>query len=121
MAMRVKKLMVKLFDEDDGKVKWLHVCYIGSKLYDTFLEEKHIDSIQFADFIADWFNKDFGQHITMTTKRDLNILKGVVKERYRVIFPAIYNNTEIDSQGWVRVWLSEKMEGELKNDDKRRF
>ena len=121
MAMRVKKLMVKLFDEDSGKVKWLHVCYIGSKLYDTFLEEKHIDSIQFADFIADWFNKDFGQHITMTTKRDLNILKGVVKERYKVIFPAIYNNTEIDSQGWVRVWLSEKMEGELKNDDKRRF
>ena len=52
MAMRVKKLMVKLFDEDDGKVKWLHVCYIGSKLYDTFLEEKHIDTEKYAEAAA---------------------------------------------------------------------
>lgn len=121
MAMQVKKLMVKLFDEESERIRWFHVCYIGRKLYNAFLEEKHIDSVQFADFIADWFNKDFGQHITMTTKRDLNILKGVVKEKYRVIFPAIYNNTEIDNQGWVRVWLSEKMEEELKNVSKKRF
>lgn len=119
--MKVKKLMIKLLDEDSGRVRWFHVCYIGSKLYNLFLQEKQIDSIQFADYIADWFNKDFGQHITMTSKRDLNIVKGVVKEKYRVIFPSIYNNTQIDSQGWVRIWLSEKMEEELKNVDKKRF
>ena len=119
--MKVKKLMVKLYDEDADRVRWFHVCYIGEKLYETFLAEKKIDSVQFADYIADWFRRDFGNEISMTTKRDLNIIKGVVKEKYRAVFPEIYNNTKIDSQGWVRVWLSEKMEGELKNVNKNRL
>ena len=119
--MKVKKLMVKLLDEAEGKVRWFHVCYINTTLYETFLAEKHIDSVQFADYIADWFRKDFGNEITMTTKRDLTIVKGVVKEKYRAIYPEIYNNTKIDSQGWVRVWLSEKMTEELKNVNKNRI
>ncbi len=107
--------MLKVYDEDEDKVKWSHVCYIGSVLYNTFLEKMDASKEEFADYIADWFYQDFGLRLTMSTKRDLNILKATIKERYRTIFPTIYNNTKIDSQGWVRVWLSQKMEEELKN------
>lgn len=113
--MRVKKLMLKLLDEEDGKVKWFHLCYIGSKIYNTFLKTMDIDSVEFADYIADWFKEDFGLDITMTTRRDLNILKGTVKEKYRVLYPTIYNNTDVDIHGWVRVWITQKMEKELKD------
>lgn len=113
--MRTKKLVLKLFNEDKDKVEWAHICYIGSELYNTFLEKMKISKEEFADYIADWFKQDFGLNITMTTKRDLAILKATVKEKYRAIYPTIYNNTEIDVHGWLRVWLSQKMEEELKN------
>lgn len=115
MSMRTKKLILKLLDNNTGKMKWFHVCYIGERLYKTFLTKMDIEPYEYADYIADWFKQDFGVDITMTTKRDLCILKGTVKERYRALYPTIYNNTDIDTQGWVRVWLSKKMEEELKN------
>lgn len=113
--MKIKKLVLKFYDEDADAVKWMHVCYISSALYNEFLDKMHITKEEFADYISDWFFKDFGLRINMSTKRDLNILKATVKEKYRAIFPTIYNNTKIDSQGWLRVWLSQKMEEELKN------
>lgn len=113
-TMRVKKVMLKLLDEDTGKLKWFHLCYVGSSLYNDFLRTVDTDSIGFADYIADWMKKDFNLDLTMTTKRDLNILKAVVVDKYKTLFPVIYNNSEIDTNGWLRVWLMQKMEDELK-------
>lgn len=112
--MRVKKVMLKLLDEDTSKLKWFHLCYVGSSLYNDFLRTFDTDSIGFADYIADWMKKDFNLDLTMTTKRDLNILKAVVVDKYKTLFPVIYNNSEIDTNGWLRVWLMQKMEDELK-------
>lgn len=113
--MKTKQLRMYLFDEDAEKVKWMYVCDIGAKLYNTFLRKMGIDEKQFSDYVADWFKVDFGFNFAMSTRRDLAILKGSVKERYKILYPSIYANTDITPEGWVRIWISEKMERELKN------
>lgn len=113
--MRVKKLMLKVLDEDIGKEKWVHICYIGSVLYNSFLQTFGINSVEFADYVSLWVKQDFNLSLNMSTKRDVAIMKATICEKYRVLYPTIYNNTTIDTQGWVRVWLTQKMEKELKN------
>ena len=112
--MRIKKVMLKLLDEKTGNIKWFHLCYVGSNLYDDFLKTFKTDSIGFSDYIADWVKKDFNLDLAMTTKKDLNILRAVVVDKYKTLFPVIYQNSDIDTNGWLRVWLMQKMEDELK-------
>lgn len=113
--MKVKKLNLKLLDEDSGKVKWFHLCYISEELYNTFCEKFDVDAVSFSDYVSDWMKLDFNMNLTMTTRKDLCIMKEVVKNKYMELYPTIYYNTKIDTHGWVRVWISQKMEAELKN------
>ena len=113
-SMRVKKIVLKLLDEDTNDLKWFHLCYVGSSLYNNFLKTFDTDSIGFADYIADWLKKDFNLDISLTTKKDLNILRAVIVDKYKRLFPVIYNNSDIDINGWIRVWIMQKMEEELK-------
>lgn len=112
--MRVKKIMLKLLDEQTEELKWFHLCYVGSSIYNDFLQTFNTDSIGFADYIADWIKQDFNLDLTMTTKRDLNILRAVVTDKYKTLYPIIYQNSDIDTNGWIRVWVMQKMENELK-------
>lgn len=106
--------MLKLLDEQTEELKWFHLCYVGSSIYNDFLQTFNTDSIGFADYIADWIKQDFNLDLTMTTKRDLNILRAVVTDKYKTLYPIIYQNSDIDTNGWIRVWVMQKMENELK-------
>lgn len=112
--MNVQKVLIKILDEDTEKIVWAHVCYVKKDLYLKFLDTFGIGRLEVADFLSKWAKEDFSQDLTMTLKRDLKILKSLVMDKYSRLCPTIYNNNMIDIHGWMRVWMTEKMEKELK-------
>lgn len=112
-TMHTTPLKIKIFDETKGKIRWVKICDIGTELYSTFLNEMGVNEEEYADYIAEWFFREYNLNLSMTTMRDVKILLGSIKERYRAVYPAIYNNTDIDAETWVRIWLSKRMEEEL--------
>ena len=54
----------------------------------------------------------------MTRAQDITVLKELILDKYSKIFPYLSRPSKTDRQGWIRVWLSEHMEREMrkKND-----
>ena len=57
--------------------------------------------------IKEWIKQDFGYD--MITMEDMVKAKNSIKSIYAEQYPDIYLDSEGDRQGWVRVWLSDKI------------
>lgn len=112
--MELKKIQIKVIDSKTDKMSWEHISYVSAELYDRFLKEMDCSREEFARYVAKWAYQDFNYKTTMAYKQDITILKSLVRERYRSIYPNIFIDGNTDRQGWMRTWLSKKMEAELK-------
>jgi len=111
------KVTLPVLDERINKTHWIHICYLNRNLYLTFLQKMGCTRAEVADFMAKWAKKDFNMNLSMSCVRDIAILKELIRDRYRIAHPNIFLNTSTDRQGWFRIWMTEKMERELKQHE----
>lgn len=119
-----KKVMLKVVHEDRSKLKnpmWTHLCYINSEIYEGFFNTLNISVEEFPSFLTKWVRDDFNIDLDFTTTNDIRILKELVIDKYKQLYPHMYYNSLVDNHGWLRVWLSEKMGKEIKRYDKSKY
>lgn len=95
-TMGLKKIQVKL---QKNKV-WVHFCYIPSHYIDMLSTK---DPRDITHFIKVWADLDF--NVVLNKKEDVAILKNKIKTYYKNKYPEIYMDSNIDDQGWSRVWV----------------
>lgn len=78
-----------------------------------YLEKKGLERFEFADSLRAWAIRDFNVDLSMTTKKDIEVLKALVKDKYRAVYPHLYHQTRTDRYGWLRLWVTDNMEREL--------
>lgn len=119
-----KKVMLKVIHEDRSKRKnpiWTHLCYINSEIYETFFNTLNISVEEFPSFLTKWTRNDFNIELDFTKNNDIRILKELVIDKYKQLYPHMYYNSLVDNHGWLRVWLSEKMGKEIRRYDKTKY
>lgn len=112
--MSLKKVLIKVINDETDKFEWCHIAYTNEELYTSFLQDMDCSRLEFANYVSKWVYEDFNLELTMAHKNDILILKELVKDRYSKAHPHLYIKSGTDRQGWIRVWLSKKMEEEIK-------
>lgn len=112
--LRLKKVMLKVISDLDDSIAWVHLCNIDEELYYRFLTMFKLSRQELADYISKWIVDDFGLSLAMTHQNDICIFKELVKQRYKSLYPNMYLESVIDRQGWVRFYISDKIELEIK-------
>ena len=105
------KLLLKITDPDTNMPLWVHLCYADEAVYKDYLL-KHPHGGYMNAVISKWAKQDFDVELTMDTNEDLNTLKNLVKEKYKEKYPEVYRDSNTDRQGWLRLWLNNKMKEE---------
>lgn len=118
MGNEQTKLSVKVYDDAYNKVKWIHVCYIDKNLWESFAKRFDVAKEDFAGYLVDWALEDFNINLSMSTKTDLAILKELVKDRYEQLYPLFKNEFLKDVHGWTRIWVSQRIEKELRKHER---
>lgn len=110
------KVLLKVLDENIDSLVWEHVCYCSRDVYCKFLKTFHLERFELADYCVRWIKDDFHLDVPMTTVKDVQIMKELIHDRYKVVYPHIFQETKtgLDYQGWVRVWLTEHMKKEMR-------
>ena len=115
-ARASRKIQLKV--DCGGVKKWTHLCYVNADICDAFLEVTHSKRRQMAKWITKWAEEDFNWVIDFTEYTHIKLLKELVIDKYRRIYPHLYYNNAVDTHGWMRCWVSEKMGKEIKRNDK---
>lgn len=101
----MRKIQLKLFDRRRNQNFWFHFCYIPMNLWEKYQSKFQV--LNMDNHIKEWIKQDFGYD--MVTMEDMVKAKNSIKSIYAEQYPDIYLDSEGDRQGWVRVWLSDKI------------
>ena len=107
------KCVIKVLNENNDTLHWEHLCYIPKDTYLKFLSVKGINRADFADYISGWAAEDFNIELSMSKSRDIQILKALVQDKYKTVYPHLVRSSSTDHQGWLRAWISTHMSKEL--------
>ena len=108
------KVLLKVLDANDDRIKWVHLCYLSSDLYNKFIYERDMKTIDMNDILSRWCKEEFLVDLHMATSKDIHLLKELVKDFYKRAHPEYVLDSKTDRQGWLRVWITRKMMEELK-------
>lgn len=108
MNETMKKVTVKCYDDSLKSMSWVHLCYVQPNLWASF-KKKLSDERSLNDFLSKWAAEDFGVTLKVNSIEDLSELKALIKNKAQTQYPHIYLKTNIDSQGWIRVWVQEHL------------
>lgn len=109
----MKKIQLRLFDGRRNQNFWFHFCYIPK---DLWVKCKDVLGITNLDsYVKLWIQQDFG--LELIHLADIYKVKQAIKEVYSKRYPEIFLENEGDRQGWVRVWLVEKIKTLLEENN----
>lgn len=108
------KIMLKVLNERRDQLSWEHFCYVNRDLYHKYLHEFSIERVELSDSIARWAKEDFNIDLSMSSYKDIRVVKALITDKYKSIYPHIFTPTYTDHQGWTRVWVTTHMERDLK-------
>ncbi len=113
--MNIAKVMIKLTNE--GNEAWTHLCYVDKSLYAKYAAErkKKYHELMLNSALEIWAEHTLKKSIKVLTTEDLAELKALVKTYYKKKYPELFVSSVTDRQGWMRVWVTEMMEEEIKN------
>lgn len=115
MSSRLSKVKIKVVNDRKDVFEWVHLCYIEENLYLRFLKKVGCTRKEFSAYISKWVNEEFNYKTLMLNSTDIVIIKKLIQDKYKRVYPHIYiESNSIDKQAWTRVWLTQKMEEELK-------
>lgn len=121
MIKRTK--LTRLFVKVDraGYIESISLCAVNPIILNSFFKVTHTSRKNIVEWIRKWTNEDFNWIIDYTEYYHLNLLKELVIDKYKKIYPHIYYNNAIDDNTWIRVWISEKMGREIRRHDKPEY
>lgn len=115
-AKASRKIQLKV--DRGGEIIWTHFCYVNPEVFDAFLHVTKTRRTQIAKWLTKWAEEDFNWQIDFTEYSHIKLLKELVIDKYRRVYPHMYYNNAVDTHGWMRVWVSEKMGKEIRRYDK---
>ena len=107
------KVSLKVLDSQLDKIVWVHFCYMDYMVYSRFLKELETSRMELVKWIRAWAEQDFNIDLSMSTKQDVDTVKALIKDKYDALFPGLSLSNSIDSKGWARYWITEKMQREI--------
>ena len=107
------KFFLKVLDENRDQLVWEHLCYAPRDLYLKYIDRFGLERFEMADAVANWAKEDFNIDLSMSTTKDIVILRQLVLDKYSTVYPHLLRRSNTDHQGWLRVWVSTHMEKEL--------
>lgn len=107
------KVSLKVLDSQLDKVVWVHFCYMDYMVYSRFLKEMDTTRTNLVRYIREWVNQDFNIDLSMSTKQDVDTVKALIKDKYNSLFPSLSFSDTVDTKGWTRYWITEKMQKEI--------
>lgn len=111
-----RKIMLKV--DRGGDVVWVHLCYVNPEIFEVFLEVTGTKQRQMVKWVTRWTEEDFNWVIDFTEYSHIKLLKELVIDKYRRVYPHLYYNNAVDTHGWMRCWISEKMGKEIRRNDR---
>lgn len=114
-----KKIQLKV--DKGGELVWVHLCYINPTILEAFLDVTHAKKKQMSKWITKWAEEDFNWRIDFTEYNHIHLLKELVINKYKTIYPHLYYNDAVDTHGWMRCWVSEKMGKEIRRNDRTTY
>ena len=122
MSKKTVKLVFRLLNEEKNELEYTHFCYIEKRLLDYYMRFRGFRfRNEIANDVTDWIHHDFNIELPMTTKKHLIIFRQLIVDKYKTLYPQIFRGDVKNVSGWIRVWLSEHMERELKRGRYERF
>jgi hypothetical protein len=109
----VKKIQLRLFDGRRNQNFWFHFCYIPRELWIQCKDTLGIANLDSQ--VKLWINQDFGLDIVHMD--DMYKVKQCIKDMYSKRYPEVFLDSDSDRQGWVRVWLTEKIKAMLEENN----
>lgn len=110
------KILLKIVDPETNQPRWVHLCYADGNTYAEYLNE-HPNTSESSEFmnttLSRWAKEDFDIDLAMDNLEDMATLKSHVKELYREKYPEIYRDSNTDRQGWLRLWVNNKMKEDM--------
>lgn len=107
------KVLLKILDSKSDKVRWIHLCYIPTNLYNKYIYERDMRTTDMNEILSRWCKEDFLVDLHMATSKDVFLLKELVRDFYKRAHPEYVLDSRTDHQGWTRVWITRKMMEEL--------
>ena len=111
------KLLIKIEEPipetSETRPKWIHLCYVPEELCKRYRELKPEELMNLNVTLARWAKKDFDKDLKIENAEDLEVLKGLIKEFCKRVYPDIYLEQTTDRQGWLRVWVTKNMKEDL--------
>lgn len=110
----LKKILVKVIRNNE--IKWCHLCYVSTELYDTFFRTTECEKREFGAFLSVWAKGDFNVNLSMSSFSDILHLRHLVNTKYAREYAELYALTEEENpriHGWFRMWVSQHMRIEI--------
>lgn len=104
------KLFIKISTPTKPEPHWVHLCYVDRDLHKAYTEKFHHINNQ---SLTRWCEEDFGIHLPIQDLDDFLKLKTLVRGYYSEKYPEIYYESNTDHQGWLRLWVINKMKEEV--------
>lgn len=104
-----------------GKKIIFPLCFIHPEIFETFLDVTHTRQTQMKKWIIKWAEEDFNWSIDFTEVSHITLLRELILDRCKRVYPHLYYNNSVTIQGWTRCWVSEKMSKEILRNDKARY
>ena len=109
------KVLLKITDPETNASRWVHLCYVDDDIYREYLQYRNETICYMNEILSRWAAEDFKVTLSMNSIEDILALKSLVKEFYREKYPEVFRDSTSDRQGWLRIWMNNKMQEELKN------
>ena len=105
--MALHKVTIKLYNDLDRTQAWVHFCYVNDKVYLKFNNMCSCRRTR-TEWIRYWIKKDF--NLFLTSINELNLAKDAIRDSFKAEYPELFLSSLTDRQGWIRVWLTKKIE-----------
>lgn len=106
-----EKILIKLKNSinSSGNCEWRHLCYVDKDLLDSYLTNTNKTMVDMNKAIVDWYKQDFHKDLKLNTRKGMEELRNTIKGYYKERYPELYQESATDRQGWVRVWVTQKI------------
>jgi len=114
----LKMVYIRVKDQEDKA----YVCSIHPDIYNTFFDVCKVHRTFFKRWLTKWAEEDFNWWIDFSEKYHIQLLKELVIDKYRCVYPHIhYNQVVTNEHFWLRVWMSEHMGREIRKHDRAKY
>lgn len=110
------RLYVHLRNEDTNRLVHEHFAYVNKELLKRFTIKHGVRRDDVKMWLIRWLKEDFNLDCPLASLRDIQVAKNTIAHHYKTVYPVIASESTIRRGGWTRIWISEHLIAEVKNE-----